>query len=73
MNESARASGLSFGARVMALALVFMALGGRRVSAQQAGAPLSADQATAIATEAYIYGYPLGHGGDDSPGRDKHR
>jgi hypothetical protein len=50
---------LSFGARVLALALLLVALGGSRASAQQAAAPLSAGEATAIATDAYIYGYPL--------------
>jgi len=59
MRESARAPGLSFGSRVMALALVFVLLGGRRAYTQQPAAPLSAGEATAIANDAYIYGYPL--------------
>jgi hypothetical protein len=59
MRESARAPGLSFGSRVMALALVFVLLGGRRAYTKQPAAPLSAGEATAIANDAYIYGYPL--------------
>jgi len=51
--------GLGFGARVLTLALLLVALGGSRASAQQAAAPMSADEASAIATDAYIYGYPL--------------
>jgi hypothetical protein len=42
----------------MALAFVSIALCGGRVAAQQ-GAALSANEAIAIATDAYIYGYPL--------------
>jgi hypothetical protein len=59
VKENFKAFGLGFGARVMALALLFVALGGRRASAQQAATPLTADEATAIATDAYVYGYPL--------------
>jgi hypothetical protein len=59
MKESSRGFGLGFGVQVMALALVFIALAGPRASAQQVAAPLSTDEATAIATDAYIYGYPL--------------
>jgi hypothetical protein len=44
---------------VMVIILVLVALGVTDVSAQQAAAPLSADEASAIATDAYIYGYPL--------------
>jgi hypothetical protein len=40
------------------IALVLIALCASHSSAQQA-APLSAEEATAIATDAYIYGYPL--------------
>src|SRR5437879_4298830 len=58
VRERFRVSGPGVGARAMALALVFSALCGGHVAAQQAAA-LSADQATAIATDAYIYGYPL--------------
>ncbi len=43
----------------MAFAFVFIALCGSRASAQQAAAPIKADEAAAIATDAYIYGYPL--------------
>ncbi len=59
MKESSSASTVSPGARGVMLALVFIALCGSRVSAQQATAPLSADEASAIATDAYVYGYPL--------------
>jgi hypothetical protein len=45
--------------RAVMLTLVLIALCGSHASAQQAAAPLSADEATAIATDAYIYGYPL--------------
>ena len=44
---------------VAVLMLVLVVLGSRDVFAQQAAAPLSADEASAIATDAYIYGYPL--------------
>lgn len=47
-----------FSARVITLAIVLTALCASHASAQQA-APLSADEATAIATDAYVYGYPL--------------
>jgi hypothetical protein len=45
----------------MALALVFIALAISHTAAQEgvATASLSADEATAIATDAYIYGYSL--------------
>jgi hypothetical protein len=59
MNESSSASGFGFSARVMTLAFVLTALCAQRAGAQQAAAPLSADQAAAIGTDAYIYGYPL--------------
>lgn len=46
--------------RPFALAFAIIVLCcGSRASAQQAAAPLSADEATAIATDAYVYGYPL--------------
>jgi len=51
---------LGFSGRAIALAFAIIALSsGSRASAQEAAAPLSADEATAIATDAYIYGYPL--------------
>jgi hypothetical protein len=59
MKENSTASGLGFGARVLALALLLVALSGPHALAQQAAAPLSAEEASAIATDAYIYGYPL--------------
>jgi hypothetical protein len=59
MKERASASRFGFSARVMTLAFVLIAFCARRAGAQQAGAPLSADQAAAIGTDAYIYGYPL--------------
>src|SRR6202451_937185 len=59
MKENSTASGLGFGTRVLALALLLVALSGPHSLAQQAAAPLSADEASAIATDAYIYGYPL--------------
>ncbi len=59
MKENTTASGFRFGARVLALALLLVALSGPHAWAQQAAAPLSADEASAIATDAYVYGYPL--------------
>src|SRR6202451_1052108 len=59
MKENSTASGLGFGTRVLALALLLVALSGPHALAQQAAAPLSAEEASAIATDAYIYGYPL--------------
>jgi hypothetical protein len=61
MRESANQSRLGFGARVVLLALVFIAFARSHTTAQQgaAAAPLTADEASAIATDAYIYGYPL--------------
>ncbi len=44
---------------IIALGFALVALYGSRAAAQEAPAPLSADEATAIATDAYIYGYPL--------------
>jgi hypothetical protein len=47
-------------ARVVVLTLMLIALCASHAFAQPAAAtPLSADEATAIATDAYIYGYPL--------------
>jgi len=52
--------GLGFGGRAIALAFAIITLCSiSRASAQEAAASLSADEATAIATDAYIYGYPL--------------
>ncbi len=53
--------GLGFGARAVALAFVVIALAVSHTVAQEdASTPsVSADEATAIATDAYIYGYPL--------------
>ena len=59
MKENFSSPELGFGARVLTLALLSVALGGSRALAQQAAAPLSADEASAIATDAYIYGYSL--------------
>lgn len=55
MIESPNASRLGFGVRVVALALVFIA---SNTPAQQGGATaaLSAEEASGIATDAYIYG-----------------
>jgi hypothetical protein len=53
--------GLSRGLRGLLLALLIVALPGTRSSAQEnnASAPLTADEASAIATDAYVFGYPL--------------
>ena len=59
MNNDSITSGLGFGARVVALAVVLIALCGHHAAAQQAATPLSADEASAIATDAYVYGYSL--------------
>jgi hypothetical protein len=59
MQKSLNSFGPGLGARVLAIAFVFTTLAGARASAQQTVAPLGADGATAIATDAYIYGYPL--------------
>lgn len=59
MNKSCITSRLESGARVVALAFVLIALCGPCALAQQAAAPLSASEASAIATDAYIYGYSL--------------
>src|SRR5271156_4677188 len=59
MKENSAASGLGLGERVWALALLVVVVGSPPASAQQGAAPLSADEATAIATDAYTYGYPL--------------
>ncbi len=56
MRESANASRPPFGARVVVLSLVFIALARSYAAAQQgaATAPLSADEASAIATDTYV-------------------
>src|SRR5208282_3871357 len=61
MKKSSSASGLGFSARVTALAFVFIALAASHAAAQQGPGtpPVSADEASAIATDAYIYGYSL--------------
>jgi len=59
MKENSATSRPGFGVRTLALALLLAALGGTRASAQQAAAPLSTDEASAIATDAYVYGYSL--------------
>jgi hypothetical protein len=59
MKEPLSSFGLGFGARVLALAFVLIALCGPHTAAPQAATPLSADEAAAIATDAYVYGYPL--------------
>jgi hypothetical protein len=64
MKKTSSPFGLGFRARAVALAFAFVAtvaLAGSPATAQQAAAttPLSANEASAIATDAYIYGYPL--------------
>jgi hypothetical protein len=61
MKNTSKLSRLVFCARVLALALVFITLVRWPAAGQQGAptAPLSADEATKIATDAYIYGYPL--------------
>jgi hypothetical protein len=59
MKKSFSPSTVVPGAGFVMLALVFMALCGSPALAQQAAAPLRADEASAIATDAYIYGYSL--------------
>jgi len=59
MKKSSSTSGLGFGARATTLALAFIALAASRAAAQQGPAPLSASEAVGIATDAYIFGYPL--------------
>jgi hypothetical protein len=59
MKEKSTPSGLGFRARVLALALLLVVFGSPHASAQQGANPLGADEASAIATDAYIYGYPL--------------
>jgi hypothetical protein len=55
------ASRLDFGARAIALAFLLIAVAVSHTAAQEGAstATLSADEATAIATDAYVYGYPL--------------
>ena len=59
MKENSTRSGLGFGARVLTLAFLLVVFGSPHASAQQGATPLGADEASAIATDAYIYGYPL--------------
>jgi hypothetical protein len=59
VKKSRRASRPGVVARVAALAFVLIALGVTRALAQPAAAALSADDAKAIGTDAYIFGYPL--------------
>jgi hypothetical protein len=61
MRGISSASRLGFGARAIALAFVFIALAVSHTAAQEGASTtsLSADEATAIATDAYVYGYPL--------------
>ena len=59
MKKSRRASRPGVVARVAALAFVLTALGVTRALAQPAAAALSADEAKAIGTDAYIFGYSL--------------
>jgi hypothetical protein len=60
MKKTFNSFGLCFGARAIALAFAMMALcSGSRASAQENAAPVSTDETAAIATDAYIYGYPL--------------
>ena len=59
MREPLNLFRFSFGARIVTFAFLLIALSGSRASAQQPATALSAADATAIATEAYVYGYPL--------------
>ena len=64
MKETSSSFRFGFGARAVALAFAIVgivALAASHAAAQQAAAtaPLSAKEASAIATDAYIYGYPL--------------
>jgi hypothetical protein len=61
MKKTFNSFGLGFCARAIALAFVVIALAVSHTVAQEGSSTpsLSADQATAIATDAYIYGYPL--------------
>ncbi len=60
MKQSSNASRVGPSSRATMLAIIFIALCGSPALAQQAAAPpLSADEASAIATDAYTYGYPL--------------
>jgi hypothetical protein len=61
MRGISSASRFGFGARAIALTFVFIALAVSHTAAQEGAstASLSADEATAIATDAYVYGYPL--------------
>jgi hypothetical protein len=61
MKKTFNSFGLGFGARAIALAFVVIALAVSHTVAQEGASTssISADEATAIATDAYIYGYPL--------------
>ena len=59
MKRNSNTSGIGFRSRVLALALLLVALGRPQASAQQGAAPPGADEAAKIATDAYVYGYPL--------------
>jgi len=59
LQEISCTSVLYSGARIIALAFIFLGLGVSRVLAQPASSPLSANEATAIGADAYTYGYPL--------------
>ncbi len=61
MRKTTTSFGLDYGARVIAFCAVLIAFAGSNTAAQQGTgtAALSTDEATAIATDAYVYGYPL--------------
>jgi hypothetical protein len=61
MKESSLSSRFTFAALLATLAIVLVALAASLTAAQEGTAttPLGADEASAIATDAYIYGYPL--------------
>ena len=61
MKESSHSSRFTFAALFATLAIVPVALAASLTTAQEGTAttPLGADEASAIATDAYIYGYPL--------------
>jgi hypothetical protein len=60
MKKTLSSFGLGFAGKAVALVFALIALcSGSLASAQQAAVPVSADEATAIATDAYVYGYPL--------------
>jgi hypothetical protein len=61
MKKTPYSNGFGLAAYIVTLALLLIALVVSHSAAQEAAAPasLSADEAAAIATDAYIYGYPL--------------